>query len=518
MAATAGPLRADDRSVSGSDGELIESQNARIEELEQLFEKQQGLIEQLQRELGIDDPPPADGSPERTAESLGGGQTSVADSEGEESIDQRVDRLEDTTGNTQKLPSDFIESLSTSALRSVNGRVHIDQWDFPKSSPGINIIENGNPDEDPEGRLLYRRIRFGVSGNVPPLNMSYRVEIEFSGQDGSQFRDAWIGFDDLLVFNTLRIGNQKRPYAWDQLNSSNFMVFLERPFIDEAFNEDNRRFGVASYGASASDAYNWQFGIFRLREVQSSGAIIGDHPQLELAGRLAHTWWYDETSDGRGYGHLGFAGTLAFPNGDASTLANNTNQARFRSRPEGRSTNRWLDTEVIALADMYELLFIESVFNVGPLQIAGEYANLWLQRSASAGQDLHLHGAYIYASYFLTGEHIPWNRKLGVLGRIEPFEDFFLLRSRNKGRAAGWGAWQVAARYSYGDLSSADVLGGVGQSVTLALNWYWNSHSRLQFNYLFGRIDDRRASLNSGGTQVVGGSYEIAGVRVMIDF
>ena len=104
---------------------------------------------------------------------------------------------------------------------------------------------------------MYRRIRFGFRGTVPPANMSYRIEIEFSGQDGSQFRDAWIGWDDLVLLDTVRVGNQKRPYGLDHLNSSNFNVFLERPFVVDGFNEDNRRLGIVSYGVSDNRRFNW---------------------------------------------------------------------------------------------------------------------------------------------------------------------------------------------------------------------------------------------------------------------
>jgi phosphate-selective porin OprO/OprP len=65
-------------------------------------------------------------------------------------------------------------------------------------------------------------------------------------------------------------------------------------------------------------------------------------------------------------------------------------------------------------------------------------------------------------------------------------------------------------------LTDEDIFGGVGQSVTFALNWYWNAHARLQWNYIFGRIDDRR--ITPGGMPIVAGSYQISGVRGIIDF
>ena len=156
---------------------------------------------------------------------------------------------------------------------------------------------------------------------------------------------------------------------------------------------------------------------------------------------------------------------------------------------------------------------MEGVLNVGPVQVVGEYENVWMQRNAGF-QDLHLHGGYVYVSYFLTGEHMPWDRKSGTLGRVKPFENFFLLRGADGESIRGKGAWQVAARYSYADFNDKDILGGVGEAVTLGVNWYWNPNARMQFNYIFGSIDNR----GLGNNGVVSGDYQILGTRMMIHF
>jgi phosphate-selective porin OprO/OprP len=348
--------------------------------------------------------------------------------------------------------------------------------------------------------------------------MSYKLEIEFSGQDGSQFRDAWIGWDELVWFNTIRFGNQKRPYGLDHLNSSNFNLFLERPFIVDAFNEDNRRFGLVSYGVSDDLRFNWRYGLYDLSLIQDIGSTLNDNYPLEFAWRMANTFWYDEASDGRGYGHLGLSGTFAFPDPDPAAGGASESRARFRTRPEGRSNNRWLDTGFVDGANAYQLLGVESVVNVGRFQFAGEYMNVWMQRLEGYGSDLRFHGGYFYLSYFLTGEHIPWNRDLGILGRVSPFEAFFHVNTCDGTIEHGIGAWEVAARFSHADLTDENIYGGVGDSITLALNWYWNAHARLSLNYIYGHIDDRLATLSGGGSQLVAGSYEIFGLRSIIDF
>lgn len=408
----------------------------------------------------------------------------------------------------------------------VQGRIHSDYWTFPNTTSGINQLETLDPDLTPQDRLGFRRLRFGVAGDVNP-NMGYRIEMEFAGGDESEFRDAWISMKDVRHFQTVTIGNHKRPYGLDHLNSSRYNVFLERPFVIESFNQDSRRLGISAQGVSEDQSWNWRYGFWNLRLIQDEGNYISDHLQSEIAGRIANTWWYDERSNGRGYAHWAVSATVAHP--DGSTLLDPVvpgrtearNEAQFNHRPEARSASRWLDTGRIIGADWYELIGLEKVINVGPLQIVGEYQTVFLQRDPGF-RDVHLHGGYVYMAYFLTGEHMPWDRKTGTLGRVEPHENFFLVDRCCGGTGTGWGAWQVAVRYSWADfndrdgdpaITSQDVFGGIGESVTIGLNWVWNANTRLQLNYLNGSIRNR--SLLGA---LVGGDYEIIGARLLIDF
>lgn len=432
-------------------------------------------------------------------------------------VESNQKAIEKLTESVDELDSDFDDELrlkinsghSDSKMKIV-GRVHLDYWGFPESSPGIDQLEGGPA--GPQDRFAFRRMRFGVRGDLPS-NMDYRIEMEFAGGNQSEFRDAWLGFKDIPMFGKILVGNQKRPYGLDHLNSSRYNVFLERPFVIESFNQDARRVGIQAYNVSANDSWNWRFGAFNQRLVQDEGNYTNDHWQPEFAGRLANTYWYDEGSGGRGYAHWAVAGSWAFPDGstpsDNGSTGPDANEARFRHRPEARSASRWLDTGRIAGADNYRLLGLEKVFNYGPLQLVGEYQMIGLTRDNAA--DLNFHGGYVYASYFLTGEHMPWSRSSGTLGRIKPFENFFMVRDKDGNTQRGKGAWQLAARYSWADFNSVDIFGGTGESLTLGMNWYWNPYARVQFNYIHGTIAD------SSGPGI-GGDYDIVGMRFMVDF
>ena len=434
-------------------------------------------------------------------------------------IDQLEKELDDQGIAIEELETSVSKRVApghSAASMKVAGRIHTDYWAFPSTDPGIDQIEGG-PD-GPQDRLGFRRIRFGVRGGLP-ANMEYRIEMEFAGGNAVEFRDVWIGWNDLPLLRKLLVGNQKRPYGLDHLNSSRYNVFVERPFVIESLNQDARRLGIQSWGVSEDLGWNWRYGVFNQRLIQDEGQYISDHYQLEFAARIARTFWYDDCADGRGYGHWALSGSTAYPDGSASSDVNGTgpfiNEARFRHRPEARSATRWLDTGAIAGASDYQLLGAEGVLNFGPVQLVGELQNVWLDRDSGFGDSLHFHGGYVYLSYFLTGEHLPWNRKTGTLGRILPFEDFFLVRTRDGQIGSGWGAWQIAARWSYADFNDRDILGGDGEAFTLGLNWHWNAYARMQFNWIRGKI---RGNGVTRAPQVLGGDYEIIGTRLLVDF
>ncbi len=402
--------------------------------------------------------------------------------------------------------------ILTKPTMKVFGRVHFDYWGFPEESPLANFLSSsGDPAEGPPDFIGFRRLRIGVSGKVNET-MEYKMEMEFASPDNLAFKDAYLGWNELPLLHTVLVGNQKRPYGLDHLNSSRYNVFLERPFHVEAFNQDARRLGIQSYGLSEDERWNWRFGGFIMDDLQNPGFQYTDNYQPEFAARLANTIWYDDTSDGRGYAHWAVSTSAAFPGGGPD--------ARFRTRPEARTQNRWFDTGPIFRGQTYQLLGFEGVVNVGRLSAVGEYQNAWVQRTANS--DLNFGGGYVYVAYWLTEDYSPWDRKTGTLDRTEPLENAFAVRTCEGGRANGWGAWQVGARYSYGDFSDNDILGGIGESFTLGLNWWWNPRGRIQFNYIHGDISRRDPATTGGAALPVGvgtsGDYDAYGVRLMVDF
>src|SRR5690606_8630870 len=82
------------------------------------------------------------------------------------------------------------------ATMKLFGRLHFDAWGFPGDLPGVNGFETGDPNISPQDRIGIRRLRFGAEGDLPS-NMFYRLDMEFSGGDDTQFRDIYMGWRDI---------------------------------------------------------------------------------------------------------------------------------------------------------------------------------------------------------------------------------------------------------------------------------------------------------------------------------
>ena len=447
---------------------------------------------------------------------LGSYEEAAGDAEeSSEDVYERLDELEESFAEQDKSIGKFNDTLPGLVYHSHKnpkmqffGRIHLDYWAFPRTDDVIFPLEAdaANPSGNPQDNVTFRRLRIGVKGDLFD-NTFYKYEGEFAGGVATSYRDAYFGIKNAPLLNTVIVGNHKRPYGLDHLNSSRHNIFTERPFIVEALNQDSRRLGISSNGVSEGGNLNWRFGLFNQQLTQNTDGFETDDYQAEFVTRIAGTPWYDESSGGRGYLHMGVAGSFGEVNDD-------TPASQFRTRPEARSDGRWLDTGFIPGADVTALLGLESVLNIGAFQVSGEYMRIDLNRTG-ANPNVGFDGGYVQAAYFLTGEHMPWNRKTGTLGRVIPFENFFMVRGCDHETKRGWGAWQVAARFSYADLSDADILGGEGESLTLGVNWLFNPYARMQFNYLTGQISN---NFGFDGDPNQNGDYDIFGIRCMVDF
>jgi len=123
-----------------------------------------------------------------------------------------------------------------------------------------------------------------------------------------------------------------------------------------------------------------------------------------------------------------------------------------------------------------------------------------------------LGGGYSQVGIFLTGEHRPYDRKAGAIDRVIPLNSL----SKN---GQGFGAWEVAARWSYLDLTDNLIRGGEMQNVTLGLNWYVNPYCKCVGNYIHTWAESR--PIRNGSIQsnsMIASETDAWCMRVQLDF
>jgi phosphate-selective porin OprO/OprP len=181
---------------------------------------------------------------------------------------------------------------------------------------------------------------------------------------------------------------------------------------------------------------------------------------------------------------------------------------RYRQRPEAHLADRFVDSLNIDAGDT-DLFLGDVAWIHGPWTFVAEYDNALV--SGDAGQpDVDFWGAYAQVSYFLTGEHQVYELAEGKFGRVKPKANF----NPAKG---GWGAWEIAARYSYLDLDDRDIDGGKIWDVTAGLNWYLFPNARIMLNYIHSDVSQREATI-AGVPTHIDGNADIVQTRFQVDF
>lgn len=113
----------------------------------------------------------------------------------------------------------------------------------------------------------------------------------------------------------------------------------------------------------------------------------------------------------------------------------------------------------------------------GPFSVQAEYFQALV--TADVGSPGY-NGFYVYGTWFITGEHRMFKRSTAVFDRTIPHRNV---------TDGGWGAWELAVRYSYVNLNDEDLDGGRLNDITVGVNWYLHPNAKIQFNYVNAMVD-----------------------------
>ena len=343
----------------------------------------------------------------------------------------------------------------------------------------------------------FRRSRLFISGQIYG-NIGFKAQYDFASGGRPGFKDVYINLKNIPYAGTFTVGHFKEPFSLEELTSSKYITFMERG-LNNVFAPD-RNTGFMLNNHFLNKKVTYAAGIFR--NADGFGDSEGDRSTeggYSFSGRLTGLPYYED--DGRRLVHLGFS--YSHQNAFEDSI-------RYRQKPEMHLADRFVDTGSFS-AERANLFNPELALVWGPFSMQTEYTfakvdventfDVDLGRRIDAGSNPDFTSWYVYASYFITGEHRKYNQKKGYFGRVKPLQNFDW-----KG---GWGAIQIAVRYSELDLNDEEIKGGRLADTTLGINWYLNPNTRIMANYV--HTDADRKDVNNANA-------DLFAMRFQIDF
>lgn len=385
---------------------------------------------------------------------------------------------------------------------------------------------------DAQDGIGFRRARLAAFGKAAEFT-NYQFEIDFAAAGRPSFFDTYVEQTSLPFLGSVRVGQFLQPFSVDAMSGFRHHPFLERslPFLTFV---PFRRVGVMASNLSEDQRTNWAYSGFRTGGFNNAplgdsrfGTDFGDIGGYSFSSRITHLLVYDEAIDeshlwqiGAAYDYSRLGANDAVGSGTPGNAGSPKPFYQARTTPEfgplgllentsnfGSAVN---STPIFVDTGRYEahgfhLWGIETLYQDGPLSFQAEW--MATQVNSVVGPVFY-HGAYAEVMYRLTGEHRVYDKKLGALRNPIPYVDFVSSAGEGWG-IHGWGAWEVAARWSFVDLRNPDGLNGhyynsvtntftgtngsgngILNEATLGLTWFLNQNTKLQFNWIHAVLDN----------------------------
>ncbi|HEU4624743.1 MAG TPA: porin [Steroidobacteraceae bacterium] len=479
--------------------QALEAQKAQLEAQQKLLEQQAALIEQLRQQAQ------QAGEAADTAAKVTALEQTVAQAKLKE---QESARVSIANGRPTITSGDGRQSASLRAVVQLDMAHHEQDAagpltsDFRRGSVGGSGNREIAAAQDLSDGAYFRRARMGFEGRLA-RDFDYRLMLELGGagtEGPTRINDAWIAYSGFGPFR-LQLGAFSPAANMEDSTSVEDLLFPERATPSELSRTlagADGRIGFAVRGSGA----RWMSSLTLTTRTVNDAEVFDS--QRAAVGRFGYLV---ATSDSYNV-HLGTSGTKVFRPADQGATASGARYPiRFRDRPEIRvDSTRLIDTGSLD-ADSAYALGVELGMNWKNWLLQAE--NFWYgveRREPTTLPDPSFGGYYVQTSWVLTGERHRYNVANGSFqsprARV-PFSS-----------QGGYGAWELAVRYSHTDLdfheglagtaATADgVRGGVQNIWTVGLNWYLNANFRLMLDYM--RIDvDRLNPAGAGNMQPFG--------------
>lgn len=324
--------------------------------------------------------------------------------------------------------------------------------------------------DEPEGfrsGVNLRRARLGLRGALGQA-VEYRFTWDFGGSSPNDYSQvyeaqlAWKALDGM----TVRAGAFQLRHLPEYAGSSFETLFLERAAISNiaasvASGDTRTALGLEAHGE------RW------VASAYGTGGVLStrnDGRQRGLVGRAA---WLAFDAPG-GALQLGLNGAHQFEPGTSP----GRNSIGLDDYPELRVDSRvFLDTGTIP-ADSASAWGPEAAGRAGPLYVEALYQRVTVDALSGGRRDFS--GWYVQAALPLLGPPREREADSGSwgLGTVPDFNP----------AAGGFGALELAGRYSEADLRDGETRGGRQRIWSVGLNWFPAAWLRLSAQYQNGRI------------------------------
>jgi phosphate-selective porin OprO/OprP len=323
-----------------------------------------------------------------------------------------------------------------------------------------------------------RRARLHIAGVVYG-NIDFKFEYDFATGSAAA-KDVYAGTSQLPIVQYVRVGHYKEPFSLEESTSDDFTTFMERglpnALVQNSFQLD-RNDGIAMMPNFFDERMT--FGTGGFRETNNNAFGFGNRSNYDVPARLTGLPLYE--NDGEDLIHLGFSYMHRF---------RENQQQAFQSRPESHLFPVNLANTGNMTTKDIDLINPEFAVVRGPFSFQSEAIFAFVNDAQIAmpppgttpsPSDPNFYGFYTEASYFVTGDHRQYRPQFGYFDRIIPIHNFSLT-------GPGWGAWQVAARFSRLSLDSKTIHGGDLDDITAGLNWYLNPNAKITANYVWAHL------------------------------
>ena len=270
---------------------------------------------------------------------------------------------------------------------------------------------------------------------------------------------------------TLSVGKQKEPISMERLMGLAYLPMQERgAFIDALL--PSRNHGLVLSGAAASDNVSWAVGAFN--NWIDSGESFSDTANV-FVGRA--TWAPAVFQNESNLFHVG----LGLRYSDLKQPVS------VRRTPEFNKAPDYVGTGPIAADD--QLTYnLEAYWRNGPYWLGFEYVGTDVDSPQEGNPNFS--GYHVTGSWAITGESRAYRKRSGV------FEPLPVSRPVNQG---GWGAVELAFRYSNTDLTDGLIDGGEMDIYSLGVNWWFTRSAHFGVDYRYISLDREGLQGNSSG-------------------